>query len=89
MKLEPEEIQALADAVAERLAKKLAESPGERAPLMTISQVAELLNYSTDTVRRLADAGEIPCVRFSATSDRRFPREELMKAIEQQARRAS
>lgn len=87
MKLEPAEIQALARAIAEELAARpdVLASPAP-APLMTTAEVAELLNVSPDTVRRYADDGKIPCVRFGKDGDRRFPRQELLALIDQLAR---
>lgn len=41
---------------------------------VTITEAAEILGVSIDTVRRLTDAGEIPCWRPTPTSYRRYDR---------------
>jgi excisionase family DNA binding protein len=85
VELTEQDLERIAEAVAKRLR---AEAPKERSAMMTVSQVGELLNLSPGTVRRLADAKRLPCVRFGAKGDRRFPREEILRTIEKRVKTA-
>ncbi len=87
MKLEPAEIQAFARAFAEELAARPAILvPRDRAPMLKMSEVAELFNVDPDTVRRWADKGYLPCIRVAPDADRRFPREEILALIDKGGR---
>ncbi len=87
MKLELAEIQELARAVAEELAARPEIlTPRGRAPMLKMSEVAELFNVDPDTVRRWADRGYLPCIRVSPDADRRFPREEVLALIDKGGR---
>ena len=91
MTLEPQEIQAIAKAVAEELAANPDLASHDRGPLMTTSQVAKLLNANPASVRRWGDDGALPCLRIGEgkRSERRYPREEILALIDRAARRAS
>lgn len=49
--------------------------------LLTISQVADLLNVHTNTVRHWSDSGLIKAYRIGVRRDRRFKPEEIDKFI--------
>jgi excisionase family DNA binding protein len=50
-------------------------------PMMTIKEVAAILNVHTNTARRWADAGIIPAYRISRRGDRRFVRTDIMRVL--------
>ncbi len=47
-------------------------------PLLTVSEVAELLHIHTNTVRRWADKGYLNAYRVNYRGDRRFKRAEII-----------
>lgn len=49
---------------------------------LTASEAAELLGCSPSTVRRLAALGVLPAWRLTATSPRRFAREDVEELLE-------
>ena len=50
-------------------------------PLMTVRDVAELLNVHNNTVRRWSDKGMIRAYRINERGDRRFKREEIVRFL--------
>jgi excisionase family DNA binding protein len=44
----------------------------ELGPLLTASEVAEMLHLHVNTVKRLGDRGELPFFRVCRRGDRRF-----------------
>jgi excisionase family DNA binding protein len=50
---------------------------GELDQLLTVGQVAELLQLSTRTIRRLAASGRIPCLRIASRT--RFVRGDVLR----------
>jgi excisionase family DNA binding protein len=60
MKLESEEIEAIASAVASRIADQAGFSSGKR--LLTLKQAAEYIGRSAPAVRALIAAGAFPSV---------------------------
>ena len=47
-------------------------------PMLTASEVAELLHLHVNTVKRLGDRGELPFYRVCKRGDRRFRLEDVM-----------
>ena len=50
----------------------------ELGPMLTASEVAELLHLHVNTVKRLGDRGELPFYRVCKRGDRRFRLEDVM-----------
>jgi excisionase family DNA binding protein len=50
-------------------------------PLMTVRDVARLLNIHNNTVRRWSDRGMIKAYRINHRGDRRFKREEIVRFL--------
>lgn len=50
----------------------------EIGPMLTASEVAELLHLHVNTVKRLGDRGELPFYRVCKRGDRRFRLEDVM-----------
>ena len=50
----------------------------ELGPLLTASEVAEMLHIHVNTVKRLGDRGELPFFRVCRRGDRRFRLEDVM-----------
>ncbi len=50
----------------------------ELGPLLTASEVAEMLHLHVNTVKRLGDRGELPFFRVSRRGDRRFRLADVM-----------
>jgi excisionase family DNA binding protein len=49
--------------------------------LMTVTDVAQLLNIHNNTVRRWSDRGVIKAYRINDRGDRRFKREEIVRFL--------
>ena len=64
MLLSPIEIEQLAEALANRLCKKLKLGTDEPASLLDVNQVAELLGCSVATVERLTRSGSLPSIKI-------------------------
>ena len=47
-------------------------------PMLTASEVAEMLHLHVNTVKRLGDRGELPYYRVCKRGDRRFRLEDVM-----------
>lgn len=47
-------------------------------PLLTVSEVAQLLHIHINTVRRWSDSGLINAYRIGRRGDRRFDREQVL-----------
>ena len=47
------------------------------APMLTVREVARLLNIHTNTVRRWGDKGILRAYRITSRGDRRFKREDI------------
>ena len=56
-------------------------------PLLTVGDVALLLGISTDTVRRWAIRGRIPCIALPS-GHRRFRREDVLPLLSSAEERA-
>lgn len=50
-------------------------------PMLTASEVAEMLHLHVNTVKRLGDRGEIPFYRVCKRGDRRFRLEDVMQFL--------
>ncbi len=50
----------------------------ELGPLLTATEVAEMLHLHVNTVKRLGDRGELPFFRVCRRGDRRFRLEDVM-----------
>ena len=50
----------------------------EIGPMLTASEVAELLHLHVNTVKRLGDRGELPFYRVCKRRDRRFRLDDVM-----------
>jgi excisionase family DNA binding protein len=49
----------------------------ELGPMLTASEVAEMLHLHVNTVKRLGDRGELPFYRVCKRGDRRFRLEDV------------
>ncbi len=52
------------------------------ARLLTTGEVAELLGCDPGTVRRIAERGELPAIRLTRTSPRRFRARDVLRLVE-------
>ena len=50
----------------------------ELGPMLTATEVAEMLHLHVNTVKRLVDRGELPFYRVCKRGDRRFRLEDVM-----------
>ena len=50
----------------------------ELGPMLTASEVADLLHLHVNTVKRLGDRGDLPFYRVCKRGDRRFRAEDVM-----------
>lgn len=55
----------------------------ELGPMLTATEVAEMLHLHVNTVKRLGDRGELPFYRVCKRGDRRFRLEDVMKFLSQ------
>jgi excisionase family DNA binding protein len=51
-------------------------------PMLTASEVAEMLHLHVNTVKRLGDRGELPFYRVCRRGDRRFRLDDVMSFLE-------
>ena len=58
-------------------------------PLLTASEVAQMLHLHVNTVKRLGDRGELPFFRVCSRGDRRYRFEDVMTFLSRNARQAS
>jgi excisionase family DNA binding protein len=58
----------------------------ELGPLLTASEVAEMLHLHVNTVKRLGDRGELPFFRVCSRGDRRFRLDDIMAFLSRNAR---
>jgi excisionase family DNA binding protein len=58
----------------------------ELGPLLTATEVAEMLHIHVNTVKRLGDRGELPFFRVCRRGDRRFRLEDVMTFLSRNAR---
>ena len=54
----------------------------ELGPLLTASEVADMLHLHVNTVKRLGDRGELPFYRVCKRGDRRFRVEDVMSFLQ-------
>jgi excisionase family DNA binding protein len=54
----------------------------ELGPMLTASEVAEMLHLHVNTVKRLGDRGELPFYRVCKRGDRRFRMEDVMSFLD-------
>ena len=55
----------------------------ELGPMLTATEVAEMLHLHVNTVKRLGDRGELPFYRVCKRGDRRFRLDDVMKFLSQ------
>ena len=55
----------------------------ELGPMLTATEVAEMLHLHVNTVKRLGDRGELPFYRVCKRGDRRFRLDDVMKFLTQ------
>jgi len=53
----------------------------QMTPMLTVRQVARLLNIHSNTVRRWSDQGIIRAYRITRRGDRRFRREDIARFL--------
>lgn len=53
-------------------------SISEFGPMLTASEVAQMLHVHVNTVKRLGDRGELPFYRVSSRGDRRMRLEDVL-----------
>lgn len=53
----------------------------ELGPMLTASEVAELLHLHVNTVKRLGDRGELPFYRVCKRGDRRYRLEDVLEFL--------
>jgi excisionase family DNA binding protein len=53
----------------------------ELGPMLTASEVADMLHLHVNTVKRLGDRGELPFYRVCKRGDRRFRYEDVMNFL--------
>jgi len=54
----------------------------ELSPMLTASEVAEMLHLHVNTVKRLGDRGELPFYRVCKRGDRRFRLSDVMAFLD-------
>src|SRR4051794_32253365 len=55
----------------------------ELGPMLTATEVADMLHLHVNTVKRLGDRGELPFYRVCKRGDRRFRLDDMMKFLAQ------
>ena len=55
----------------------------ELGPMLTATEVADMLHLHVNTVKRLGDRGELPFYRVCKRGDRRFRLDDVMKFLSQ------
>ena len=63
------------------MSKENKDNREQMSRLLTVSQVAAILNVHPNTVRQWSNTGIIKACRFGARGDRRFKPEEIDKLI--------
>ena len=53
----------------------------DRGPMLTASEVAEMLHLHVNTVKRLGDRGELPYYRVCRRGDRRFQQGDVVEFL--------
>ena len=53
----------------------------ELGPMLTASEVADMLHLHVNTVKRLGDRGELPFYRVCKRGDRRFRYEDVLSFL--------
>jgi excisionase family DNA binding protein len=72
----------MASMTARDLTRARAFSPSrDLGPMLTASEVAELLHLHVNTVKRLGDRGELPFYRVCKRGDRRFRLEDVLEFL--------
>ena len=68
----------------ERRTKDMASmAVNELGPMLTATEVAEMLHLHVNTVKRLGDRGELPFYRVCKRGDRRFRLEDVLRFLHQ------
>jgi excisionase family DNA binding protein len=65
-------------ALAEAQPQMASMALNDLGPMLTASEVAEMLHLHVNTVKRLGDRGELPFYRVCKRGDRRFRLEDVM-----------
>lgn len=55
----------------------------ELGPMLTATEVADMLHLHVNTVKRLGDRGELPFYRVCKRGDRRFRLDDIMRFLSQ------
>lgn len=55
----------------------------ELGPMLTATEVAEMLHLHVNTVKRLGDRGELPFYRVCKRGDRRFRLQDVLRFLHQ------
>jgi excisionase family DNA binding protein len=53
----------------------------ELGPMLTATEVAEMLHLHVNTVKRLGDRGELPFFRVTRRGDRRFRYDDVLEFL--------
>ncbi|MBX3030577.1 MAG: helix-turn-helix domain-containing protein [Chloroflexi bacterium] len=61
-----------------RMAPTVAAAATDLGPMLTASEVADMLHLHVNTVKRLGDRGELPFYRVCKRGDRRFRLDDVM-----------
>jgi excisionase family DNA binding protein len=56
---------------------------GDIMPMLTVKDVADLLNIHVNTVRRWSDQGILKAYRITSRGDRRFRREDIFRFLQE------
>jgi excisionase family DNA binding protein len=55
----------------------------EMTPMLTVKDVADLLNIHVNTVRRWSDQGILKALRITSRGDRRFRQQDIVRFLEE------
>lgn len=60
-------------------------STQEMPDILTLKQACEVLNCHPNTLRKWADEGKLPVIRFGSRGDRRFKKGEILELVSYKA----